>query len=82
MRLFDFENDFTKKGDMDWLFLVAVNFVVYLALCSACILGIISLFVIVRYHVFKTGNLSKSCLYIGRVKHSRLKGKLFTKIKK
>jgi len=28
LRHFDFENDFASKGDMDWLFLVAVNFVV------------------------------------------------------
>jgi hypothetical protein len=28
LRLFDFENDFMRNGDMDWLFLVAVNFVV------------------------------------------------------
>ena len=27
-RLFDFENSFMQKGDMDWLFLIAVNFVV------------------------------------------------------
>lgn len=28
VRLFDIENDFIERGDIDWLFLIAVNFVV------------------------------------------------------
>lgn len=28
LRLYDIEDDFEDKGDVDWLFLIAVNFVV------------------------------------------------------